>query len=157
MTVKKDINILLSSDHSMEISLQSIKKGTAGLTKHRQSLLSKVPDSNNWHCFPKDSITIKDIAYLSAKTGHEFALLRGKKEDILFHGMKYHCNISGILVDLLKTGRVALVAHSHPAEHIPIPSTDDRKVLQLMGQKESIIISAITGKEILFSSDRFEL
>lgn len=157
MALEKDINILLSSDHSIEISLQSIKNGTAGLTKHRQSLLSKVPDSNDWHGFPKDSITIKDIAYLSAKTGHEFALLRGKKEDVLFHGMKYHCNISGILVDLLKTGHLELIAHSHLAEYIPIPSIDDRKVLQLIGQKESIIISAMTGKEISFSGNRFEL
>lgn len=157
MDINKNINILLSSDRSLEVSLKNIRSGTAGLNKHRQYLLSKVPASNEWYSFSKDSITIKDIAYLSAKTDHEFALLRGKKEDILFHGMKYYCNISGVLVDLLKTKRLRLVAHSHPAEHIPIPSINDRKVLQLIDQKESIIISAVTGKEIIFTSDRFEL
>lgn len=156
MITKENINMLLSSNHSMEVSLNNIKNGSAGLNKHRQHLLSKVPRSNDWSYFSKGSISIKDIAYLTAKTGHEFALLRGKKEDILFHGSTYHCNISGILVELLKTGRLTLIAHSHPAEHIPIPSVDDRKVLQLIGQKESIIISAVTGKEISFSSNRFE-
>lgn len=157
MAAKENTDVLLSSDHSIEVSLRSIKNGNAGLNKHRQYLLSKVPASNQWCRFPRDSITIKDIAYLSARTGHEFALLRSKKEDILFHGMKYHCNISGSLVDLLKTGYLRLIAHSHPTEHIPIPSINDRKVLELINQKESIIISAVTGKEILFSSDRFEL
>lgn len=157
MAVKEHLSILLSSAHSMEISLQGIKNGTAGLNKHRQHLLSKVPVSNEWFCFPKNSITVKDIAYLSAKTGHEFALIRGKSDDILFHGMKYCCNISGPLVNLLKTGQLRLIAHSHPAEYIPVPSINDRKVLELINQKESIIISAITGKEISFSANRFEL
>lgn len=156
MASKVTIGISLFSNHSMEVSLQSIKNGTAGLNKHRQYLLSKVPDSNKWFCFPKNSISIKDIAYLSAKTGHEFALLRGKDKDILFHGMKYCCNISGTLVNLLKTGRLRLIAHSHPGEYIPVPSINDRKVLQLIHQKESIIISAMTGKEISFSGNRFE-
>ena len=132
MVTKENINILLASNHSMEVSLRSIKNGTAGLNKHRQELLSKVPNSNEWSRFPKNSISIKDIAYLTAKTGHEFALLRGKKEDILFHGMTYHCNISGILVELLKAGRLSIIAHSHPAEHIPIPSVNDRKVLHFL-------------------------
>ena len=82
MVTKEKTGVLLSSDRSMEISLESIKNGNAGLNKHRLHLLSKVPASNEWHRFSKDSITIKDIAYLSAKTGHAFALLRGKKEDI---------------------------------------------------------------------------
>lgn len=157
MAAKENIDILLSSARSIEVSLESIKKGTAGLNKHRQYLLSKVPDSNTWYHFPKDSIKVKDIAYLSAKTDHEFALLRGKKEDILFHGTKYHCNISGALVKSLKAGQLRLIAHSHPTEYIPVPSINDRKVLQLIGQKESIIISAVTGRKISFSSDRFEL
>ena len=31
---------------------------------------------------------MKDLAFLTAKTGDEFAILKGKKEDILFHGSK---------------------------------------------------------------------
>ena len=36
-------------------------------------------------------ISIKDIAYLSAATHHEFALLRGKTRDIIVHGVERHC------------------------------------------------------------------
>ena len=72
MVTKEKTDVLLSSDRSMEISLESIKNGNAGLS------------------------------------------------------MKYYCNISGPLVDLLKTGHLRLIVHSHPAEHIPTPAVNDR-------------------------------
>ena len=76
--------VLLSSAHSMEVSLETIKRGNAGLSSRRRMLLARVPKINDWAKFDRDSISMKDIAFLSAKTDDEFAILRGKKEDILF-------------------------------------------------------------------------
>ena len=70
----------------------------------------RVPDSNDWATFEHESITTKDIAYLSAATHHEFALLRGKNLDILFHGTEHHCNITDDMIKLLKQGKLYLVA-----------------------------------------------
>lgn len=69
--------------------MKAVYDGEAGLNERRKNLLSRVPHSDNWGEFERDSITTKDLAYLSAATHHEFALLRGKRQDILFHGTEY--------------------------------------------------------------------
>lgn len=108
-------NVKLSSSESTRISLESVRLGEAGLNKHRQGLLNRVPNQNDWSALMKDSVTVKDIAYLSAATHDEFALLRGKTRDIVFHGEKEHCYFNDELISLLKTKKMRLVFI-----HIPI-------------------------------------
>lgn len=115
----------------------------------------RVPNSDDWAEFALQQITTKDIAYLSAATHHEFALLRGKKQDILFHGAKYHCDITDDMIKLLKQGKLCLVAHTHPDYGIVKPSEDDRRFLQQIGQKKSLVISYITGEKREFGSDNY--
>lgn len=148
--------IQLSSSASMRISLKAIYDGEAGLTEHRKQLLNRVPNSHDWAVFEYDTISIKDIAYLSAATHHEFALLRGKTKDILFHGVGCHCNIIGEMLELLKQKKLRLIAHTHPDYDEIIPSKDDRLFLKQIGQKESTIISYITGKQQKFSANLFD-
>lgn len=104
----------------------------------------------------KHAIAIIDIAYLAAKTGDEFALLRGKSKDIVFHGVQYHCHIDGELLDLLKTKKLRLIAHTHPDHGEVYPSNDDRDFLTYIGQKTSKIISSITGIEHTFAANPFD-
>lgn len=153
--MKQSEHISLSSTKSLKISLENVKYGRDGLNEHRAKLLKRVPETNDWAKFPYGSLTMKDIAFLTAKTGDEFAILRGKKEDILFHGSKYHCNFEGVLYEMLISRKLFIYGHSHPAEIIPIPSRDDRKTLQLINQKKSRLISSITGNEVEFDNDEF--
>ncbi len=53
--------------------------------------------------------------------------------------------------------KLEIYGHSHPIETIPIPSRDDRKTLQIIGQKKSRLVSAITGKEVEFGSNEFDV
>jgi len=53
-------------------------------------------------------------------------------------------------------GQFELYGHSHPAEWFPIPSDDDIKTLQEIGQKKSRLVSAVTGREIIFFNNEFE-
>lgn len=149
----------LASEESTRISLESIRNGIAGLNKHRINLLNRVPEPNDWSRFSLNTINNKDLAYLSAETGDEFALLRGKEEDILFHGTHGNCAIEKdeILMELLKSHKLQLECHSHPDHERIIPSKEDRDFLKYIGQKESKIISSYSGKEITFTSDRFEI
>lgn len=147
--------LIISSTDSTRKSLEDVKNGKAGLNQHRKYLLSRVPESGNYANFPKDSISMKDLAYLTAKTGDEFALLTGKKEDILYHGFPTKCTFVGVLYDQLMDKHLKLYGHSHPAEIIPVPSNDDRKMLEKIQQKESRIISAMTCIEITYTSCRF--
>lgn len=149
-------NIVLSSMASMKKSLEAIRNGDAGLNERRLSILARVPNSNDWATFECESIKIKDLAYLSAATFHEFALLRGKTKDIVFHGVERHCEFNEELLVLLKDKKLRLVAHTHPDYDSIEPSSDDRYFLKCIGQKKSIIVSCITGYEMEFTSSLFE-
>ncbi len=135
--------------------MKAVFDGEAGLSEKRKQLLMRVPNSGDWAEFALNSITTKDIAYLSAATHHEFALLRGKKQDILFHGTNYHCDIADDMIKLLKQGKLYLVAHTHPDHGKIKPSADDYKFLRQIEQKKSLIVSYITGEEHEFSDDRY--
>ena len=147
---------LLSSSSSTRKSLEAIRNGEAGLTERRKNILNRVPNSNDWAAFEKESVSTKDIAYLSAATRHEFALLRGKKKDIVFHGIERHCNFNDDLLELLKTRKLRLIAHTHPDYENIHPSSDERGFLRYIQQEESLIISYITGNEKRFSAYYFE-
>ena len=145
----------LCSTHSFRTSLASIREGSAGLDKRKQVMLDRVPCTGNWAYFPFEHIGMKDLAYLTAKTGHEFAILRGKNEDILFHGDSRHCSFDDTLNDMLLSKKFSIYGHSHPGEDDPKPSPQDRKALQRIGQTSSKLISGLTGKEVTFTSDLF--
>ncbi len=148
----------LSSSESVKISLETIRNKKAGLNKHREALLSRIPNQNDWGRFSLNSISNKDLAYLSAATGDEFALMRGKSVDILYHGTKEHCAIDEdeLLMELLCSHKIYLECHTHPDYDFITPSVQDRNFLNYIGQKKSKIISSITGNEIEFSANRFE-
>lgn len=94
-------NVILSSMSSTRKSLEAIRNGDAGLNERRTSILARVPNSNDWAAFEYETIRIKDLAYLSSATHHEFALLRGKAKDIVFHGTELHCEFNEELLTLL--------------------------------------------------------
>ena len=147
---------ILSSVASTKISLEAIRNGEAGLTEKRKQMLERVPCSNDWAAYEKDTISIRDIAYLSATTQHEFALLRGKTKDIIVHGIERHCHFYEELLDLLQTKKLRLIAHTHSDYGKVTPLAGDREFLKHIGQKSSIIISDITGAEFEFTSNIFE-
>jgi hypothetical protein len=150
------MNKVLSSAASIRTSLKAIRNGEAGLNEKRRRILARVPHPNDWDTFAKNSISIKDITYLSAATHHEFALLRGKTSDIVVHGVERHCNFTEELLDLLQTKKLRLVAHTHPDYHMVRPSADDREFLHHIDQKSSIIVSYITGAEAEFTANLFD-
>lgn len=121
-----ELTFIVSSTKSTIISLRKIHEGKAGLSNHRKSLFNKVPQSGDWAKVRKGSVTTKYLAYLSSYTNHEFAILSGKNEDIIFHGTHYHCVFRDILYDLLKSKKLELMAHSHVDSGRLAPSQDDK-------------------------------
>ncbi len=148
--------IELSSTQSLRVSLDSLRNGSGGLDAHRQSLLNRVPESGTWARFPYEHLSMKDLAYLTAKTGHEFAILRGKNEDILFHGDAQHCSFDDTLTILLTEKHFWIFGHSHPGGLNPVPSSTDRQTLEILNQSSSKLISGITGHEITYTANLFD-
>ena len=149
--------VQLDSSKSIQTSLQAIREGNAGLNAHRQSILNRVPDIGDFASFRFEALELIDLAYLTAMTGHEFAILRGKDVDILFHGDRVHCQFVEALADMLVAHKLFILGHSHPGEDDPIPSRGDREALKKIGQKRSTIVSARTGKMREFGPDEFEM
>ena len=115
--------IALSSSKSTRVSLDAVKHGKANLNKHRQSLLERVPEQNQWAVFAYGTLEIMDLAYLTAKTGDEFTILRSKNNDILFHGTQTKCDVlkDKELEPLVMSHKYEVIGHSHPGEPFPDP------------------------------------
>ena len=141
----------------MRVSLTFIRDGRGGLDSRRQNMLNRVPNPGDWASFDLDHLEMNDLAYLTAKTNHEFAILRGKNEDILFHGDSRHCSFDEELSKGLLNKQLHLYGHSHPGEEEPKPSQQDRNVLIGIGQSSSKLISGRTGMETTYTADLFDL
>ena len=148
--------IVLKSTRSTMISLKAIREENAGLNARRQVMLNRVPEIGDSANFKHESLELIDLAYLTAKTGHEFAILRGKDIDILFHGDSRHCEFPETLVEMMIDHRVEILGHSHPGEDEPIPSFADRVALIKIGQKRSVVVSGRTGKMRPFGQSAFD-
>ena len=159
MDAREDTNekkLMLASTKSTKVSLAGVRIGRYELSEHRQSLLLKAPNPGNYAKVDKNTLEVMDLAYLSAKTGHEFAMLRGKHEDVLYHGTAARCRFIDELEDGLRNHRYELIAHSHPGEEEPEPSMEDRELLREIGQRQSTVISARTGRTTDYTADPFE-
>jgi len=149
--------VQMDSSRSTQTSLQAIREGNAGLNAHRQTMLDRVPEIGDFASFRYESLELIDLAYLTARTGHEFAILRGKDVDILFHGEKMHCQFVEALADMLMAHKLMILGHSHPGEDDPVPSRGDREALKKIGQKRSVVVSGRTGKMREFGPDEFDI
>ncbi len=152
----KDASLSLASSRSTMVSLAGVRVGRYELNERRQNLLSRVPESGDYVLLEKDSLEMMDLAFLTAKTKDEFAILRGKNEDILFHGTPVSCSFIGELEEGLRTHKYELICHSHPGEDEPEPSLEDRTLLREIGQRSSTVISARTGRVSKFTENPFE-
>lgn len=153
---EKSTAIVLDSSRSTQISLEAIREGNAGLNVRRQGMLDRAPEIGDFANFRRDTLELIDLAYLTAKTGVEFAILRGKDMDILFHGDVRHCEFPVMLVEMLIAHKLEILGHSHPGEDDPVPSPGDRLALKRIGQKRSVVVSGRTGRMKEYGQSPFE-
>lgn len=144
----------IESTKSNIISLAAVHEHRAELNAKRRSILDKIPEIGNYKEFSKEHIEADDLAYLTAYTDCEFAWLKGKHHDILFHGEKYRCSFDKDLSDDLESHKYELYMHSHPDEDDPVPSIADRDVLIRIKQTNSKIISSTTRRIVEFTSNQ---
>lgn len=140
---------------SYKRSLLDIAEGKAGLNKKRQNMLNRLNNSGDSYRCTKDTITNRDLAYLSAATKNEFALFRSKSEDIIIRGTSKSCDVIGELAEEILNKKYEWIAHTHVDKGILTPSQEDRETLKRLGQKKSILIG-IDGEEVIFYVSPFE-
>ena len=143
------------SPQSYRRSLKQIAEGKAGLSKRRKNILARIQNTGEYHRYKREEISTRDLAYLSAATGHEFALFRSKREDILIRGNSRACDIAGELGEEILNKHYKWVAHSHVDGGFLTASLADRETLRKLGQKSSIIVG-INGEEREFFQSEFD-
>lgn len=148
--------LVVASTRSTIVSLAGVRIGRYALSERRQNLFLRAPNPGDYVKLELNSLDLMDLAFLSARTGHEFAILRSKHEDVLVHGQTTSCTFKGELYDGLKAHKYELLGHSHPGEDEPEPSREDREFLKIIGQKSSTVISARTGRMVDYTEDLFE-
>ena len=142
------------STKSYKRSLLDIRSGKAGLDKRRQNILNRMPYSGDFLKLQRESISVRDLAYLSAATSNEFTLFRGKEHDIIVRGNSMECNIEEDLSEEIIKKHFKWIAHSHVDGGPLMASVEDRKTLHKLNQAESIIVG-IDGEEIVFGQSLF--
>lgn len=145
------------SQQSFKKSLLAISKGEAGLDARRTNILKKINKSNTYCRLEKDSISDRDMAYLSAACGDELALFRSKLEDVLLRGTYNECVSTSFdkkLIVELQSGKFEWVSHTH-TDGTLMASDGDRETLKLLRQKRSKIITT-DGKTKYFSQSVFD-
>lgn len=144
-----------SSIKSYRRSLKDIAEGKAGLDKRRSGILNSLANSGEYRRYEKETISIRDLAYLSAASNVEFALFRSKSEDIIVRGTARDCNIIGDLGEDILKHRYEWVAHSHVDRGKLVASPEDRETLKKLKQKKSILVG-IDGQEQKFHQSEFD-
>ena len=142
------------STKSFKKSLEMISHGKAGLDERRKNILKRIENTGDYVEYKNNTISIKDLAYLSAATNHEFALFRSKEKDILIRGDSKSCSAKESLAEDLLSGKYELVAHSHVDRGKLAASQDDRDTLAKLNQDESIIIG-LDGEQKKYSQSVF--
>lgn len=157
ISAKTSIALKISSPGSTKSykrSLLDIRNGKAGLDKRRQNILNRMPHTGDFLKLERDSISVRDLAYLSAATSNEFTLFRGKEHDIIVRGNSMECNIEEDLSEEIIKKHFKWIAHSHVDGGPLMASVEDRKTLHKLNQAESIIVG-IDGEEIVFGQSLF--
>lgn len=150
-------NIKIASPKSFRKSLEYIGAGKAGLDSKRTSIANKIPNTGDYCYLPVNTISDRDMAYLSAYFGHELSLFRSKTHDVLLHGTVDKTRAPTLALDKeLCSGKYKWVSHTHVVKAKLSPSLEDRQTLRKLNQKLSRLISGVDGTCMDFTQNMFE-
>lgn len=132
--------------------LQSLKDGKVTLRREQKKLLEQVPEVGNWTKLRKKQVSVKDLAALTASTGHEFAVFTGKSSKILIHGTSKSWHIPHDALEIIKSNQYEWTAHSHPTMTKITVSPEDRETLKLFTWQEKSTIIDLKGNTKEFTA-----
>lgn len=132
--------------------LKSLKERTVTLRREQKKILEKVINVGDWAEFRKKQIDVKDLAALTAATGHEFALFTGKSSKIVVHGTSQKWHIPYSAWEVIKENQYEWTAHSHPTFSRIMASAEDRETLKRFTWQEKSTIIDLKGETKEFTA-----
>ena len=119
--------------------LQSLKDGKVTLRREQKKLFEQVPEVGNWTKRRKKQVSLRNLAALTASTGHEFVVFTGKTSKILVHGTSKSWHIPHDAWEIIKENQYEWTAHSHPTMTKIIVLPEDRETLKLFTWQEKAL------------------
>ena len=98
-----------------------------------------IPDKGQWIELRKKQVDVKDLAALTAATGHEFAIFTGASSKILVHGTSKSWHIPHEAWNIIKENQYEWTAHSHPTYTKLEESDEDIKTLSLFTWQKKVL------------------
>ena len=114
------------------------------LNNRQQALLERLPEYDSRVEVGKHEVNMADLAALTAKTGHEFAMFTRKQKRLIIRGDAVKVNISLDDAKALASDGYRWSGHTHPGESFNclMPSGGDKAVLEQFPQKTSVIYNS---------------
>lgn len=114
------------------------------LNNRQQALLEQLPEYDSRVKVGKREVNMADLAALTAKTGHEFAMFTRKQERLIIRGNAVKVNISLDDAKALASDGYRWSGHTHPGDTLNclMPSGGDKAVLEQFPQKTSVIYNS---------------
>lgn len=140
---------LKSTDNQFKKYLEDVNNNSQSISKKHFRLYNLVPNRNDWIEFGKQQANIKDLAALTAYSGHEFALFSKNNKKILIHGGNGSLIVDNYLSNKLLSEKWNFDGHSHPTITGLKASIADMKTLNLFTWQDESYIIDLTGKVII--------
>ena len=114
------------------------------LNNRQQSLLDRLPDYDDRVTVPKSSVSMSDLAALTAETGVEFAMFTQQSDRLIIRGNEKHVNISPEKARELNAEGWRWSGHTHPGiTDLGLTASDgDHAILNEFTQTRSVIYDA---------------
>lgn len=152
---KRSIRIASERSQYQEY-LKSLKDGKVTLRSNQKKILDMIPQKGDWAEVRKKQIDTKDLAALTAATGHEFALFTGKNSKIIMHGSSVTWHIPKDAWDIINENKYEWTSHSHPTVTNLKASSSDIDTLERFTWQEKSSIIDLRGNVIEFTADKQE-
>ena len=114
------------------------------LNKRQLKLLEKLESFDSWVIIKKNSVSLKDLSALTAKTGCEFAMFTKGNSRLIIRGNDHKVNIHPEDATKLANHGYRWSGHTHPGNTnlCLFASEGDRDILKIFGQEHSVIYNS---------------
>ena len=114
------------------------------LNSRQQALLEALPEYDSHVIVPRDTVNMKDLSALTAKTGDEFAMFTKGKSRLIIRGDSGSVNINTESAKDLALRGYKWSGHTHPGtDYFCLEaSSGDWKVLEQFSQKSMVIYNS---------------
>ena len=125
------------------------------LNKRQLKLLEKLESFDSWVIIKKNSVSLKDLSALTAKTGCEFAMFTKGNSRLIIRGNDHMVNIHPEDAIKLANNGFRWSGHTHPGNttFCLYSSEGEREILRIFKQNYSVILNSNGKFHIFYAND----